>query len=101
MEVPPWTQSCRLDAWVTWDGVSVVVTAPAMEDPVGLPLVSSSGVEACVEKDGSTGLDTRDRLVPGVTPLMPLPNWNCQLVSGVQLGWLGVSTDGEMGWPAV
>ena len=27
------------------------------------------------------------------------PKTDCQPLSGVQLGWFGVSTDGEMAWP--
>ena len=45
---------------------------------------------------GPTGFDTRDRSVPGVLPLVPLAKVNCQLLSAVQLGRSGVSTDGEI-----
>ena len=99
--VPPCTHSWWLAAAVTCAEVSVVVTAPAMVEPVGLPLVSSSGTDAWVVNDGDVGFDTLDRLVPGVTPLIPFPNVKSQLDSGVQFGWLGVSIDGEMGWPEV
>lgn len=99
--MPPWTHRLRCDAAVTWAWVNVVVTAPAMLDPVGLPPVSSSGTVAWVVNDGLTGFDTRDRFVPGVLPLIPFPKVNCQLLNAVQLGWWGASTDGEIGWPDV
>lgn len=43
------------------------------------------------------GFDTRDKVVPGVIELIPLPEVNCQVLSTAQLDWLDVVTSGEIG----
>ncbi len=97
--VPPCTHSWWLRAAVIWAWVRLTVVAAAMVCPVGLPWGSSRGTEGCTVIGGETGLDTRERWVPGVCPLVPFPKVNCHPLSGVQLGSLGASIEGEMGWP--
>ena len=86
VKVPPCTQSWWLAAWVTCADVSVVVIAPAMDEPVGLPLASRSGTDALVVNGGLTGFDTRDSLVAGSLPLMPLPKVKSHPGSGGAVG---------------
>ena len=68
LAVPPWTHSWWLAAWVTWDGVSVVVTAQAGTDPVPVVTVSRtvlgdgilvrSGIRIAIRVCNSNGFET-------------------------------------------
>ena len=70
-----------------------------MERPVSLPAALSSGTDDCVVAT-VPGLLTRDRFVPGVTPLIPEPSWKFQSVKGVHASCGGASSfSGEIAWP--